>query len=225
MDGDPKAPPATPLLVGQAMQVQASLERVYFGLGWHGPVDVDASCIMYAGGQPVDAVSFRKLRNLETKDASIVHTGDVLTAPGKMEGDLERIYVWLNKVPKEVDTMVLVANVYTAGFDFSALADAYVRVTNADTNQELGRLSLSAGCSSLGAGMNAMIFAKLYKFNNAWQVMAIGQPMALQGQADWRSFVPTIQASGVAIPFGAAMANMKPVPMPMPGTQQMVSGC
>jgi stress response protein SCP2 len=49
---------------------------------------------------------------------------------------MERIYMWLSKMDSSVDMLVMVANVYTQGCDFSALSSAYVRVANADTNQE-----------------------------------------------------------------------------------------
>lgn len=50
--------------------------------------------------------------------------------------DMERIYMWLANMDASIDSLVMTANVYTEGLDFSALSSAYVRVANADTNQE-----------------------------------------------------------------------------------------
>merc|ERR550514_175303 len=180
----------------QAIQVASKLERVFLGIGWRGKtdgsggskmVDVDASVVALSHGSPVDTISFKKLKNA---GKSICHTGDVLVGAGKESAellDMERIYVWLSKVDATTDCLVFVANIYTAGIDFSQLNEAYVRMVNADTNQELGRMALSD--KSLSG--NALAFCKLYRHQQGtWQLMGLGLPQSLSGTSKVEDMIP-----------------------------------
>lgn len=53
---------------------------------------------------------------------------------------MERIYVDLENLDASVDALAFEANVFTAGFTFGALEHAYIRLVNADTNQEVSPL-------------------------------------------------------------------------------------
>jgi len=59
-----------------------------------------------------------------------------LSGAGGLE-DLERIYVDLENLEDAVDALAFEANVYTAGLTFASLEHAYIRLVNADTNQEV----------------------------------------------------------------------------------------
>ncbi|CAK0844302.1 unnamed protein product [Prorocentrum cordatum] len=195
----------TMLKVGEAMQAASSLERVFLGLGWKErpglskSIDVDASCIGFSSGAPVETISFKNLRNVSR---SLVHTGDVLSGQppdGKRVADLERMYVWLSKIPSHIDSLVFVANVYTQGADFAELSDAYIRLVNADTNQEVSRFPL-AGTGLKG---NALVFAKLYRYgqHGPWQLLALGQPLTVPGCSSIDQMYPQLQSSGSALPY------------------------
>mmetsp|Transcript_54464 Transcript_54464/g.127180 ORF Transcript_54464/g.127180 Transcript_54464/m.127180 type:complete len:559 (+) Transcript_54464:68-1744(+) len=208
---------------GQAMQAAKSLERVFLGIGWTNKVqdetiDVDASCLAFARGHVVETVSFTKLRN---NDQSIVHTGDVLLGADKDAKlvDMERIYVWLPKVQSNVDCLAFTANIYTSGADFAQLADAYVRLVNADTNQELARMQLA------GAGLkgNALVFSKLYKVgaDGPWHFHTLGMPATVPGCATVKDLVPTLQSSGCAFPPPAAKPQAPSTPSSPQGTAEV----
>jgi len=188
---------------GQAMQMSSKLARIFLGLGWKNAgkeVDVDASVIAFKQGEVQGAVWYKELKN---KEQTLAHTGDVLTGGGgnKELQDLERIYMYLEKIDPAVDMLVMVANIYTPGVDFSSLSEAYVRVANADTNQELGRMWLGgAGWTKMAAGKNAVVFAKAYRYGKHWQVMTLGQPLVVPGASDWRAMVPAIQKAGCVSP-------------------------
>lgn len=157
--------PVAPVLAGQ----NAGLERIYLGMGWRerdpaaGVIDVDCSVTGFAAGYRLaeHTVSYLKLHNAQDgQRATIVHTGDILYG---QQGagpavDLERIYVDLSNLPAVIDALALEANVYTNGVLFSALSTAYVRLVNADTNQELARMDLEA----LGDS-RVSIFTKLFR--------------------------------------------------------------
>ena len=157
------------------------LTRVVMGLGWDvvkkkglmsflgggggAEVDLDASCIMFdINNQPVDTIWFQQL---QSKDGSVVHTGDNRTGAG--DGDDEQIVVDLTRVPPTVKTLMFVVNSFT-GQNFSQIENAVCRVVNQTTNQEVARYTLS------GQGSHtAQIMAKVYRHNNEWKMQAIGE--------------------------------------------------
>ncbi|MFI6516433.1 TerD family protein [Spirillospora sp. NPDC050679] len=153
------------------------LTRVRMGLGWDAvakkglfgksraqSIDLDASCLLFdAGGNLADAVWFRQLRS---KDGSVVHTGDNLTGEG--EGDDEVINVDLGKVPANVTQLVFTVNSFT-GQDFSQIENAFCRLVDEATGQEIARYELT------GSGQhNAQIMAKVARDGAGWSMTAIG---------------------------------------------------
>jgi tellurium resistance protein TerZ len=154
-----------------------TLTRVRMGLGWDAvakkglfgkgkaqSIDLDASCLLFdAGGNLADAVWFRQLRS---KDGSVQHTGDNLTGAG--EGDDEVINVDLQSVPANVTQLVFTVNSFT-GQDFSQIENAFCRLVDEATGQEIARYDLS------GAGQhNAQIMAKVSRDGDGWSMTAIG---------------------------------------------------
>lgn len=155
------------------------LSKVIMGLGWDAvksggffgfgkkaqEIDLDASCVMFdAGGQAVDVVWFRQL---QSKDGSVVHSGDNRTGAG--DGDDEQIVVDLQKVPGNVKSLVFTVNSFT-GQNFSQVENATCRIVNAGNNQEIARYNLS----TLGPH-NAQIMVKVYRNNDEWKLHAIGE--------------------------------------------------
>lgn len=157
----------------------SALSEVVMGLGWDATkkkgfmgfgggsqdVDLDASCLMFdAGGALVDAVWFRQLRS---KDGSIEHTGDNRTGAG--DGDDEQIKVSLARVPAGVKSLVFTVNCFT-GQDFSQVENAFCRILDGRSQQEVARYDLS-----VQGRHNAQIMAKLYRHNDEWKMHAIGE--------------------------------------------------
>ncbi|MDL4817993.1 TerD family protein [Actinomadura opuntiae] len=154
-----------------------TLTRVRMGLGWDAvakkglfgkgkaqSIDLDASCLLFDGsGNLADSVWFRQLRS---KDGSVQHTGDNLTGAG--EGDDEVINVDLQSVPANVTQLVFTVNSFT-GQDFSQIENAFCRLVDETTGQEIARYDLS------GAGQhNAQIMAKVSRDGQGWSMTAIG---------------------------------------------------
>jgi tellurium resistance protein TerZ len=153
------------------------LTVVRMGLGWDAvkkrglfggsksqSIDLDASALLFdGGGNLVDAVWFRQLRS---GDGSVQHTGDNLTGAG--EGDDESIIVDLTRVPPAVTQIVFTVNSFT-GQDFSQIENAFCRLVDETTNDELARYDLS------GSGPhNAQIMAKVSRGGAGWTMTAIG---------------------------------------------------
>ncbi|GAA4229621.1 TerD family protein [Actinomadura meridiana] len=154
-----------------------TLTRVRMGLGWDAvakkglfgkgkarSIDLDASCLLFDGsGNLADQVWFRQLRS---KDGSVQHTGDNLTGAG--EGDDEVINVDLQNIPANVTQLVFTVNSFT-GQDFSQIANAFCRLVDETTGQEIARFDLT------GSGQhNAQIMAKVSRDGDGWSMTAIG---------------------------------------------------
>ncbi len=155
------------------------LTKIVMGLGWDPiktkgflgfgsktqAIDLDASCILFdEQGNQTDAAWFRQL---QSKDGSVIHTGDNRTGAG--DGDDEQISVDLTRVPANVKSLVFTVNSFT-GQNFSQIENATCRITNASNNQEVARFNLS----TLGSH-NAQIMAKLYRHGGEWKMHAIGE--------------------------------------------------
>ena len=153
--------------VAQATQEKKGgfLGKLFGGGAGGDSIDLDASCIMFdSNKQPVDAIWFSQL---QSKDGSVLHTGDNRTGDG--DGDDEVINVDLSKVPNNVVSLVFTVNSFT-GQTFETVENAFCRIVNANDNSEVARYNLSS------QGMHtAMIMAKVYRHNDEWKMHAIGE--------------------------------------------------
>jgi tellurium resistance protein TerZ len=163
--------------VSLAKRDGGSLSVVRMGLGWDAvkkrglfgstsqQIDLDASALLFdARGDLVDAVWFRQLRS---QDGSVQHTGDNLTGAG--EGDDETILVDLTRLPAAITQIAFVVSSFT-GQDFSQIENAFCRLVDQTTGDELARFVLS------GSGRhNAQIMAKVGRGDGGgWTMTAIG---------------------------------------------------
>jgi tellurium resistance protein TerZ len=170
------------LVKGQKISLEkesgAALTRVVMGLGWDAvkkkgffgfgggqQIDLDASCLLFdEKGEVIDTVWFRQL---QSRDGSIIHTGDNLTGEG--EGDDEQIIVDLNRIPANVKSLVFVVNSFT-GQSFSQIENAFCRLVNHSNGKEIARYDLS--CQG---NHTAQIMVKVYRHNSEWKMHAIGE--------------------------------------------------
>jgi len=155
------------------------LKKVFVGLGWnfkHGDTgfdyDLDASCFMLGeNGKIFSDRHFIFYNNLKSPDASVTHTGDNLTGSG--DGDDEQIKVDLEKVPQDIKKLVFVVTIHDADArkqSFGQVENAFVRLVNEETNQEIARFDLGEDYST----ETAMIMTEIYRHNNEWKMTAVG---------------------------------------------------
>lgn len=159
----------------------ARLNRLMVGLGWdpvkHGEdADLDASVFevgekgfLSKSMRVIDEISYRKL---ESDDYAIRHHGDNLTGNGN--GDDEQISIDLNSVTERAEKLVCVVNIYNAYSkkqDFGMIKNAYIRLVNEDTRQELCRYNLTENYD----GKTAMIMGEIYRHKGEWKFVAIGE--------------------------------------------------
>ncbi|WP_406120497.1 TerD family protein [Streptomyces sp. NBC_00989] len=175
--------------LGKGQQISLSksdgstLSSVRMGLGWQaaprkgflarlaGPreIDLDASALLFAGREPVEVVFFQ---HLTSDDGSVRHTGDNLVGGAGAGGDDESILVDLGRVPAHIDQIVFTVNSFT-GQTFAEVQNAFCRLIDETTGQELARYTLSGGGT-----YTAQIMAKLYRDGGGWRLKAIGEPAA-----------------------------------------------
>lgn len=162
--------------VSLAKRGGGSLTLVRMGLGWDAvrkrglfgsrsqSIDLDASALLFdASGTLVDAVWFRQL---QSQDGAVRHTGDNLTGDG--DGDDESIIVDLPRLSPAVAQIVFTVNSFT-GQDFSQIENAFCRLVDETTGEELARYDLT------GSGRhNAQIMAKVSRDGGGWAMTAIG---------------------------------------------------
>ena len=158
------------------------LTSVLVGLGWDvrtttgADYDLDASAILLnTSGKVVNDQHFVFFNNLVSPDGTVEHTGDNLTGEG--EGDDEVIKVNLVAMSPQVERIVFPVSIYEADErrqNFGQVQNAYIRVVNADNEQELTRFDLSEDAST----ETAMVFGELYRRGTEWKFRAVGQGYA-----------------------------------------------
>ena len=156
-----------------------SLKNVLIGLGWdinhydgETDFDLDASAFMTkANGKVGNENDFIFYGNLNHVSGSVQHMGDNRTGEG--DGDDEVIKVQLDKIPSDYDTISFTVTIYEAEKrlqNFGMVENAYVRLIDEDTGEELIRFDLTEDFST----ETALVVAEIYKRDGQWKFAAIG---------------------------------------------------
>ena len=169
---------------GQAVRLEKSgggtLTRVTMGLGWDvrkkkgllgflgggggEDIDLDASCLLFAGRTLTDQVWFRQLRS---QDGAVTHSGDNLTGAG--DGDDETITVDLQRLPAAVTALVFTVNSFR-GDSFDRIDNAFCRLVDATTGREMARYDLTGAGSHTG-----QVMAQIVRRDGGWEMKALGE--------------------------------------------------
>ena len=156
-----------------------SLKNILVGLGWdinhydgEADFDLDASVFMLKENNKVGKDDdFIFYGNLEHSSKSVKHMGDNCTGEG--DGDDEVIKIKLDKIPSDYETLVVTVTIYDAESrlqNFGMVGNAYVRVVDEETGEELIRFDLSEDFST----ETALVVAEIYKHNGEWKFKAVG---------------------------------------------------
>ena len=158
------------------------LKNIIIGLGWDtratdgAAFDLDASCFLLAEtGKVRSDADFIFYNNKTDAASSVEHQGDNLTGQG--EGDDEQVKVKLDTVPADIAKLSVAVTIHEAdsrGQNFGMVSNAFMRVINGDTNEEIARYDLSEDAST----ETAMIFGEVYRNSGEWKFKAIGQGYA-----------------------------------------------
>ncbi len=160
-------------------KVSPGIEAAFVGLGWDVKatdtgVDFDLDASVFMVGENEKLVSDKHLvfyNNKKSPDEAVEYMGDNRTGAG--EGDDELIIVDLRKIGTEVAKLVFTVTIYEAEQrkqNFGQVSNAYVRLMNVKTKEELIRYDLDEDYSI----ETAMIMAELYRKDGEWRMNAVG---------------------------------------------------
>lgn len=155
------------------------LKKVVVGLGWDvnqydtgGAFDLDAAAFLLTdSGRVSKSEDFVFYGNLKHPSGAVQHMGDNLTGAG--EGDDEQVKVDLSLVPADITKVTFTATIYEAEErhqNFGQVSNAFIRIYNEETGEELLRYDLGEDFSI----ETAVVFGELYKNNEEWKFNAIG---------------------------------------------------
>ena len=170
-----------------------SLRRILVGLGWDEvqqkrgffapkPQDIDCDASVILCGSNGRLVSSQidqtcvYFNNTSFAGGAIRHSGDDTTGGNSSGGDDEMILIDLQAIPSYVAKMAFVVNIYDAnvrGQHFGLVRNAYIRVVDMDSNNEVCRFNLSENYN----GMTGLVAGEIYRNGNEWRFDAIGQPV------------------------------------------------
>lgn len=154
----------------------SSLRRLHVGLGWDVnsynsgfDFDLDASAFL------VGANGVCKPENLiyynNRLGQGIEHTGDNRTGEG--EGDDEVIKLDLTAIPADIERIAITVTIYEAdkrGQNFGQVSNAFIRLLDEETNQEILRYDLGEDYSC----ETALVVAEIYRHGGEWKFNPVG---------------------------------------------------
>lgn len=187
---------AVSLTKGDKVNLSKEVEKlanVTVGLGWDMAkrgynIDCDSSVFLLTGGgsksgflglfKGNDGAKLRRKSdivyygNQRHTSGCVLHHGDNLTGEG--DGDDEQISINLKNMPKDVERIVIVINIYACrsrGQHFGMIKNCYARIVDDATRKEICRYNLSDNYD----GDTAMIVGEFYRENDEWHFEAVGK--------------------------------------------------
>lgn len=160
-----------------------SLQKFNVGIGWDinesdsgSGFDLDASAfLLNSDGKVISNEHFVFYNNLKSPEGCVEHTGDNLTGDG--DGDDETIKIDLSKLPQGCETITFVVTIDNAelkGQNFGQVRNAFVRIYDPNTNEEIIKYDLGEDFSI----ETAIEFGNLYLKDGQWKFKAIGSGFA-----------------------------------------------
>jgi len=155
------------------------LKKVLVGLGWDTnkydgthPFDLDSSVFMLGeNGKVTGEGDFIFYNNKKHASDSVTHLGDNLTGEGT--GDDEQVKISLDKVPPLVHKIAFAVTIHDAAArsqNFGQVSNAFIRIVNEESNQELIRYDLGEDFSV----ETAIVVGELYRHSGEWKFNAVG---------------------------------------------------
>ncbi|MFM9280344.1 TerD family protein [Paenibacillus jiagnxiensis] len=155
------------------------LTKAIVGLGWDvnkystgDDYDLDVSAfLLYEDGKAKGIEDFVFYNNPKTPNGSVYHTGDNRTGQG--DGDDEQIIIDFPLLPPNVQRIGITVTIHDAESrrqNFGHISNAFVRLVNEHTNEEILRYDLGEDFSL----ETAVVVCELYRHNGEWKFQAIG---------------------------------------------------
>ena len=155
------------------------LKKILVGLGWDvnaydsgADFDLDASAFLAGeNGKCPNEKDFIFYGNLEHASGAVKHMGDNLTGAG--DGDDEQIEVDMTMIPANIHKIAFTVTIYDAEKrrqNFGQVANAYIRIVDEVTGQEIIRYDLGEDFSI----ETAIVVGEIYRRDGEWRFNAIG---------------------------------------------------
>lgn len=155
------------------------LKNVLIGLGWDvnkyegiSAFDLDAVAFLVTeNNKVINEQDFIFYNNLKSADGSVQHLGDNLTGIG--EGDDEQIKINLSKIPPHIHKIEFAVTIHESDIrkqNFGQVSNAFLRIVNEETDQEIARYDLSEDYSI----ETGVLIGEIYRHSNQWKFNAIG---------------------------------------------------
>lgn len=164
----------------KGQRIDVSLKKVCVGLGWDPNVgngeafDLDAAAfLLNAQHKTPQDECFVFYNNPQSPDGAVCSSGDDQTGGNNDVGDDETLSVDLDKVSKEIQEIVFTATIHKAEErrqNFGQVHNAYIRIYNAITDEEIAKYDLDEDFSV----ETAIEFGRLYRRNDVWKFEAMG---------------------------------------------------
>ncbi|NET16326.1 MAG: TerD family protein [Okeania sp. SIO1H6] len=168
------------------------LSRLTMGLGWDVAKSASGLAGLFSNRSDFDLDGYAilleendKLKNykedviyyghLESKDKTIIHSGDNLTGEG--DGDDEQIILKLNSIAEKYQKIILAVSIYQAKErkqQFGMVENAFVRVVD-NKGIEIAKYTLSG--NGAYQGKISMLMGAVYRDNGLWKFSALGDPL------------------------------------------------
>ena len=155
------------------------LTKILIGMGWDTrstdgtDFDLDASAFLLAASDKVrDDNAFIFYNCLKSADGSVEHTGDNRTGEG--DGDDEAIKVDLARVSADIQKVAIAVTIHDGAArnqNFGMVSNAFIRIVNDLTNNEIVRFDLAEDAST----ETALVFGEVYRNGTDWKFRAVGQ--------------------------------------------------
>lgn len=160
------------------------LKHIAIALGWMAnskggeDFDLDASVFMIGDDKKVRHTrDFVFFNNQTSPCGSIVHSGDDRVGNTSSESkDVETIKINLETIPERIKELVPIITIYDAHArrqNFGQVSDAYIRIIDLDTGNEVARFDLSENSSAYCSN----ITARIYRDGEGWTFEGIDEGM------------------------------------------------
>ena len=151
-----------------------SMNKVLAGLGWDtgSSTDFDLDVSVFLLGENGKVTEDKDLvfyNNLSSK--GVTHKGDNRTGAG--DGDDEQVEVILSSIPENIQKIVFTVTIHEAEArrqNFGQVNNAYIRLVDQDTNEEVLKYDLSEDFSV----ETSLIVGEVYRNAGDWKFNAVG---------------------------------------------------
>lgn len=164
----------------KGQRIEIGLQKVGVGLGWDPnegsgfDFDLDASAFMLGSNKKLPQDEFFVFyNNPQSPDGAVESSGDDTTGGNSDGGDDETLTVDIEKVDPRIQEIIFTVTIYETEKrrqNFGQVRNSYIRVYNANTNEEIARYDLDEDFSI----ETAVEFGRLYKRGSEWKFEAMG---------------------------------------------------